>query len=367
MSLALLLETELAVDVAAGITTFGISASGQYVDRVQRIGVTHIPVPALTRAWNPRQDLRATHELATALRRLELDILHTHNPKTGILGRFLGRALRIPVVVNTCHGLWAQRGDRLLRRGAVLGLEAVAAQVSHAELYQNADDRHTLRWAVPARRAQVVGNGVNLDLFRRDPAAGRAMRERWGVGTDTLLVGGVGRRVAEKGITEFAAAAQVLNGRAEFVWIGPSDDEKADAIKSDLGSVRFVGAVEDMAAAYSALDVFVLPSYREGFSRSAMEAAACGTPMVLSDIRGCREIGIDGEQLLLTPPKDVEALVAAIRALLDDEALRTRFAVAAESRARHMFDQRAVAGTSLATYAAVANMRGLGWRCEGVG
>ena len=89
-----------------------------------------------------------------------------------------------------------------------------------------------------------------------------------------------------------------------------------------------------MPAVYSALDVFVLPSYREGFSRSAMEAAACGTAMVLSDIRGCREIGTHERELLLVPPRDEDALADAVDRLIVDDRLRGRLAAAARERAR---------------------------------
>jgi glycosyltransferase involved in cell wall biosynthesis len=119
-----------------------------------------------------------------------------------------------------------------------------------------------------------------------------------------------------------------------------------------------------MADVYNALDVFVLPSYREGFSRSAMEAAACGTAMVLSDIRGCREIGNDGEQVLLVPPRDADALTRAIDRLLTDRPLRARLGAAARKRAHAEFDQRRVAGASLEAYQAVALRKRLGWRPE---
>src|SRR4051812_45113132 len=103
MSLALLLRTELEVDIAAGHEVYGISAPGPYVDEVEALGVQHVAIEALTRAWDPRKDVVAARELAGILRRLELDVLHTHNPKTGVLGRILGRHARIPVIVNTCH------------------------------------------------------------------------------------------------------------------------------------------------------------------------------------------------------------------------------------------------------------------------
>jgi len=116
----------------------------------------------------------------------------------------------------------------------------------------------------------------------------------------------------------------------------------------------------DMPAICSALDVFALPSHREGFSRSAMEAAACGCALVLSAIRGCREIGRHDEHALFVPPRHPSALIAAIARLLTDPALRDRLGKAAPQRAHEAFDQRAIAGVSLDTYAAVGRrLRGV--------
>ena len=361
MSLALLLGTELAVDVAAGHEVFGISAPGPYVERVEALGVTHVSLPALTRSWSLRSDVAAARQLAGAVRRLELDVLHTHTPKAGVMGRVLGRLARVPVVVNTCHGLWVQEGDSRVKRTVVIGVEGVASRFSHAELFQNGNDRAALRWAVPDRKAQVVGNGVDLEYFRFDQEGRERLRAEWGVTADEVLIGGVGRRVAEKGIVELGAVARALAGRARFVWVGPADEDKPDALAADEAGVEFPGPRDDMPAVYSAFDVFVLPSHREGFSRSAMEAAACGRPMVLTDIRGCREIGRDGEHVLLVPVRDAVALGAAVARLLDDSALRERLGSAAAARAGDAFDQRAVAGISLATYRRVAERKGLAW------
>lgn len=365
MSLALLLETELRVDVEAGCETYGLSAPGPYVPRVEALGVTHIPLGSLTRAWKPRDDLRAVRELTKALRELRPDVLHVHNPKTGVMGRIVGRVLRVPVVVNTCHGLWASPSDRWQRKLLVYAAEVVAARFSHAELFQNATDLHTLRrWIDPAK-ATVVGNGTDLTRFSYDAQQRRRLREELGVADRTVLVGGVGRMVAEKGIAEYCAAAQSLRAchgdRVELVWVGPEDADKPDAWTSRGRSVRFLGVRDDMPAVYSALDVFVLPSYREGFSRSGMEAAACGRAMVLSDIRGCREIGDDGVHLLLSPPGDIDALTNAVDRLVVDAALRDRLGAAALDRAQTEFDQRRVAAVSLATYREVADRRGLDW------
>lgn len=360
MSLALLLGTELQVDVEAGHEVFGLSAPGRYVPQIEAIGVHHVALPALTRSWDLRRDVRAARQLWRILRELQLDVLHTHNPKTGVLGRVLGRAARVPVVVNTCHGIWAGPDDSWAKRSIVVGAEAFAAQFSHAELFQNALDRERLRWAVPDRKATVVGNGVDLERFRFDPDGRARIRAEWGVADDEVLVGGVGRRVAEKGILELAAAADAFTGRARFIWVGPDDGAKSDRVSGPLAGLDFVDERSDMPAVYSALDVFGLPSHREGFSRSAMEAAACGRAMVLTDIRGCREIGTHDREILLVPARDSGALTGAIQSLVEDPARRGRLGAAAAERARSAFDQRAIARRSLETYAAVARRQGRG-------
>jgi glycosyltransferase involved in cell wall biosynthesis len=365
MSLALLLGRELEIDVENGLETFGVSAPGPYVEHVTRLGVTHVPIPSLTRSWAPGSDLRAARDLAVALRRLDLDVLHTHNPKTGILGRVLGRALRIPVVVNTCHGIWASSIERRLGRAAVLAVEGMAARFSHFELYQNAEDCNALARWTRDDRTRVVGNGVDLSRFRSDEESRARVRLELGVGPSEVLVGGVGRVVGEKGVHEFAAAARALGERARFVWVGPSDPDKLDGDIGQLDGVQWLPARSDMPAVYSALDVFVLPSFREGFSRSSMEAAACGLPMVLSDIRGCREIGEHGTHLLLVPPGDADALTSAVARLIGDPAYRAELGQRAQSRAMTAFDQTDVVAASFAAYAEVAARRRLGWQVAG--
>ena len=356
MSLALLLATELRVDVEAGFDVVGMSAPGPYVEQVEALGVTHVPIHSFTRKWDLRKDAAAAVELYRTLRRVRPDVLHTHTPKAGVLGRVLGRMAGVPVVVDTCHGLWVREGDRPLKRAVVVGIEAAASAFAHYELYQNGPDRHALRRFVGPRRARVVGNGVDLDRFRFDPAGRAAVRAELGVAPDELLVGGVGRRVAEKGLQELAAAARALEGKARFVWVGPEDGESIAP-----PGLTFVAGRSDMPALYSALDVFVLPSYREGFSRSAMEAAACGRPMVLTDIRGCREVGDHERHLLLVPVADAPALTAAIDRLLSDAVLRDRLGRTAAERAAEAFDQRRVAQASIDTYRLVATRRRLGW------
>lgn len=143
----------------------------------------------------------------------------------------------------------------------------------------------------------------------------------------------------EKGISELAAAAEALAGASahrsvRFVWVGPPDPDKPDHVeRAAAEALTLVDARDDMPAVCSALDVFALPSWREGFSRSAMEAAACGVAMAVSDVRGCREISEDGVHLRLVPPGDAEAWTRVLGELVDDAEQR-RVLGAASSTAR---------------------------------
>ena len=307
ISLAILLRTELEEDVASGADVFAISGSDDFHADLVALGVEPIRIEGLTRRVSLRSDLKAAVDLYRTLRSLHLDVLHTHTPKAGVLGRIIGRLAHIPVVVNTCHGIKSTPEDPLWKKAAVYGAEGFATLFSHFELYQNEADRSALRWFVRGGRSQLVGNGVDLARASKfDPTARQRVRRELGIEPERVLIGGIGRKVEEKGIREFAGAARVV-GQAEFVWIGPDDPDKADAITADIDGVRFIDFQHDMVPWYSVLDVFVIPSYREGFSRSGMEAAACGRAIVASDIRGCRELGATGRELVLVPPRSVPA------------------------------------------------------------
>jgi glycosyltransferase involved in cell wall biosynthesis len=107
------------------------------------------------------------------------------------------------------------------------------------------------------------------------------------------------------------------------------------------------------------MDIFVLASHREGFPRSAMEAAAMGVPIVATDIRGCRQVVDHGVTGLLVPPGDVVALGSAVAQLAGDPQLRARMSVAARERAGRLFDQQRCVDTTLSVYQRLLHQRGI--------
>jgi glycosyltransferase involved in cell wall biosynthesis len=358
-SLWYLLRPQLRAVLADGGEAIGISAPGPWVERLERDGVRHVALPASTRGWDPRADVRAAIDLWRILRAERVDVLHTHNPKPGIYGRVVGRLAGVPVIVNTNHGLYFG-GGRPLRRAAVLALETLAARCSDAELVQNPEDLELLtRWRFNApRRTSLLGNGVDLGRFRPATDATERERARAALGADPgqIVVGTVGRLVAEKGHLELIEAARGLDERFVVVVIGPQDPDKADALTLDqrraatAAGVRFLGLRDDVDLLYRGMDVFVLASHREGYPRAAMEAAASGLPTVATDIRGCRQVVDDGVTGVLVPVGAPAALAAALAALGGDARRRAAMGAAATARARMLFDERRVVETVLASY-----------------
>lgn len=360
MSLDWLLRPQLEAFVDAGYDVVGMSAPGPHVDALEASGIRHHPIESLTRSMAPGRDALAMWELYRAFRSLKPTIVHTHNPKPGVFGRLAAKAAGVPVIVNTVHGLYALPEDRLAKKAVVYGLERIAASCSDAELLQNPEDLPVLRrLGIPHERLTVLGNGIDLRRFDPDTTgdARERIRRELGVGDRTTVIGVVGRLVWEKGYREvFEAAARLQNEDCVFVVVGPAEPDKAGAVDADAiaaaerTGVRFVGERRDMTDLYAAFDVYTLASYREGFPRSAMEAAAMGLPVVASDIRGCRQVVADGETGALFPARDAAALTTALTRLVVDRPLRVRQGVAARVRAMDHFDDRDVIATTLRTY-----------------
>lgn len=369
MSLELLLGPQLEAFVGAGYRVAGASAAGPYVEALSARGVEHLPLRHATRSQAITRDVRALAELTALFRRLRPTLVHTHNPKPGIYGRLAARAARVPVVVNTVHGLYAIPEDPLPRRTAVYALERTAAACSDLELVQNEEDLAVLRrLRVPPSRLELLGNGIDLARFdprRHDPASATRARRELGAEADDVVIGAVGRLVAEKGYRELFEALQALPPRARVAVIGFDEPGKKDGISPQevadaaAAGVRFLGGRSDVDWLYSGMDIFVLASHREGMPRAAMEAAAMGLPVVATDVRGCRQVVEHGVTGLLIPPRDPAALANAVATLVADPALRAQMGRAGRERALRRFDQQRCIDITLAGYERLLRQRGM--------
>ncbi len=374
ISLDWLLGPQLEAFSRAGYDVVTASAPGNHVEAVTARGIPHYPLPAFTRSVDFGSDIEAIKQLKSLLDEVEPDIVHTHNPKPGVLGRIVSRWSRVPVVVNTVHGLYAQPTDSFLRRAAVYGAERFAAAHSHAELIQSREDLEVLRsLGVDDGRLHLLGNGIDLHEFSPSPSRARqarCLRIQLDIPMATPVVGMVGRLVWEKGYGEFFAAIEILRERlgsneVEFVVVGPSEsgagavDETTCKQMADDYGVHFLGERQDVSTVLSMFDIFALPSHREGFPRAAMEASAMGVPVVATDIRGCREVVDHGETGLLVAPRKPHHLALSIERLLQSFELRSRLGRTARTKALADFDQQLVINKTLEVYRDLLERRGL--------
>jgi glycosyltransferase involved in cell wall biosynthesis len=362
MTLSLLLGNQLRAFVAAGYEVIALSAPGRYVADLDSWGIEHRSLRNATREFSPSSDVRLVFELRRLFAELQPDIVHTHTPKPGYFGRLAARTSRVPVIVHTVHGIFASPESRWAKKAVVYTLDRIASSFSDIELLVSPEDLPVLRrLGVPEKKLRLLGGGVDLDRF--DPShfdQGRiaAVRAELAVGSDDIVCGAVGRLVWEKGYRHvFDAAARLSREmpQVKFVIVGPAADRDAipraelDRVAA-LGNVRFLGLRDDVEQLYAAMDHYVLASFREGFPRSAMEAAAMGLPLVLTDIRGCRQMVDEGVNGVLVPVRDSRALADAIGALARDRSLRERMGQASIAKARREFDERRVIDTTLEVY-----------------
>jgi glycosyltransferase involved in cell wall biosynthesis len=332
-----------------------------------RIGVDYRHYP-LSRGINPFADLRSLTSLFLLFRALRPQIVHTYDTKPSALGRLAAFLARVPVIAGTLPGMGSLYADNRLRtrlsRGPYQLTQKLACRLSDVTILQNVEDRNDLvaRGVVaPATTLIIAGSGVDTARFQPGIAPEAASRARGSLGLESTgaVVTMLSRVIRSKGVLEFAEAARRIHPalpEAQFLLVGPIDAASRDRLTSaELASVRASvlcdGRRPDVASVLGVTDVFVLPSfYMEGVPRALLEAAACGLAIVTTNVRGCRDVIVDGVSGILVPPRDVEALRAAIVSLLQDPEKRARFGQEARRRAVSEFDILKVAARTRDLY-----------------
>jgi len=340
---------------AAGFLVHTASIDGPLGRRIQEDGFPWTPLP-LTREMAPLSDWRALRFIERFCRQRGFLIVHTHTPKGNVIGQWAARRAGVPIVLQTLHGFYFHERMPWFARRKWIWIERFSARHSSHILCQNPEDVETAVREGIATPAQLtcLGNGIDIEHFHPagpgDPRRAR-VRQELRIPAEDLVVGLVGRFVAEKGFPEFLAAAEriALRGGVHFLAIGHrlASERAGETWSPPLsGSLKDRLTVlhdrDDMADLYAAMDLHVLPSHREGFPRALMEGAATGLPQVATNIRGCRQTIEDGQTGFLVEVGDTGALAGRIERLLSDPALRASFGRATRAKALAEFDQRRV-------------------------
>ena len=304
----------------------------------------------------PHDLVRILGEIRALYRRLKPDLVHHVGVQPVIIGALASIGLPI-VKLHAMAGLgfaFTSRTPRARATGFAMRLlmRALLNRPRNAVLVQNPDDRAAvMALGIDAGRIYLIpGSGVDTEKLTPMP-------EPAGV----ITVGYIGRLLADKGIRALVDAYKILAARGRvirFVLAGEPDPANPASIPpaeieswKAIAGLDVLGHVDDIREVWAMSHIAVLPSRREGLPKSLLEAAACGRPIVATDVPGCREIARQDVNALLVPADDATALADAIDRLAGDADLRHRFGAAGRAMVEAEFSEHHIGAEIVALYA----------------
>jgi glycosyltransferase involved in cell wall biosynthesis len=322
-----------------------------------RVTLHEIP---MERNPSPLKDLRAIAAWIRLLRKIGPQVVIVGTPKAALLGILSSRVLGTRDRVYLVRGLRLEGQKGIAAHiGALMERVTCLASTNVLCNSKSLEKMMVLRHFVPPKKVQVLGygssNGVGVDKFHPPSKNQRnAARREFGIDEDTLVVGFAGRLTLDKGLEEILAAIAIVQvGQPDVRLLIAGDWDSGElppeVIRSVVGDSRvvFAGRVEDMVIFFHALDVFCLPSYREGMPNVNLEAASCGLPVVTTTATGCIDSVVSGLTGLTVAPRDYKALAESLLILLSDSDKRTALGLNGRSWVIQEFRQEDVWGKQL--------------------
>jgi glycosyltransferase involved in cell wall biosynthesis len=334
-----------------------VSPPGPYTSVFDEQKFRWLPWDVGRQSLAPWQEIPAIIALSRIYRKEQPDLIHHHTIKPVLYGSIVGRALRLNNIVNSITGrgyvfLSRSRKATIMRLGATSLYHLAFGNPNYLAIFENQDDRQYFidKGFVSADNAcWVAGLGVDVERFKPSiespgiPVVLHSSRMLW-----------------DKGVGVLVEAARLLHQRSQvrIVLVGESDPGNPGSIETDQlqawaqeGLIEWWGWQHDMSSVYQKCHIVTLPSmYGEGVPLALMEAAACGKPIVTTDMPGCREIALHGYNGLVVPPNDPSALADAIHTLIIDPELRGRMGANGRQLVLEKFTVEQVNAATLAVY-----------------
>ena len=308
--------------VNLGYEVVAVAPADQYVLKLELLGCRFMNLEMDNQGTNPIRDLLLLWRYLRLLKVEKPDLCLFYTVKPNVFGSLASSIYGTPYI-NNVTGLGAVfiGGGRL--KCVVSTLYKIAFKNSSKVFFQNKDDLNLFREKrlISHQSTDVLpGSGINLNYFSpKENAAGSFISS-----TFTFLL--IARMMKDKGVIEYVNAAQLLKEsgvKAEFCLLGFLDIQNPAAISTEqmqawtaLGFVKYLGASDDVRVHIAQADCVVLPSYREGVPRSLLEAAAMAKPIVTTNVVGCKEVVVDGENGMLCEAKNSIDLASKMKKML---------------------------------------------------
>lgn len=352
----------------AGFRVTLVSSPGELLTRTAACeGVDSIAIP-IERCISPFKDLLALARLWWMLRRLKPDVTEFSTPKAGLLGSLAARLAGVPARVYMLRGLKLERSNGLKHR-VLRAAERLAAASAHSVLC-NSDSLRAEAQALgvaPEKKLRLLGNGSSngVDVDRFSPGKS-SVREQLGIDPEAPVIGFVGRLTRDKGLPELIEAFDTILNAEPFAhlllvgWFDAAEDALSTKLRARIlhhPRIHCTGFVPDTAPYYRAMDMMVLPTWREGFPNAVLEAAATGLPVITTECTGSRDSVVPEVTGLLIPPGYPVAISEAVLQLLRNPGRRLRMGAAARAWIIEHYVNERVLGLTVDFYKSLLRSR----------
>ncbi len=357
ISFKVLLKGQLRFMASNGFDVKGVSSEGEELREVRENEGIVMETINMSRKITPFQDLKSLWEMWNFLRKEKPQIVHTHTPKAGIIGMLAARLAGVPHRLHTVAGLPLMEATGIKRK--ILNFVEKLTYSSATRVYPNSKGLYDFILQnnfTQSNKLKIIANGssngINTTFF--SPAQVSeiekvALREKLNIQPDDFVFVFVGRIVSDKGINELIKAFSELQTAEnneltgiKLLLVGglesdldPLNPETLAEINQNKDIIS-AGFQQDVRPFFAISDALAFPSYREGFPNVVMQAGAMGLPSIVSDINGCNEIIVEGENGLIIPSKNVEKLKEKMLTLARDKNLYIKL----KENSRRMIENR---------------------------
>lgn len=319
------------------------------VKEVEMLNLTGWEQIDIERSISLGNDLKAVRQLASYFKKMKFDAVHSVTPKAGLVCALAGFLARVPIRIHIFTGqVWATRRGAM--RFMLKSIDRLIVKLNTHILVDGNSQKNFLvqQGVVSKTKAHVLGDGsisgVNMVRFNPSVETRIAVRKELGITDDKVVFVFMGRLNHDKGLYELLPAFNRLseNNKNTFLLLFGMDEENVAATFGQYNKLTnenflYYGATREPQRMLQAGDVFVLPTYREGFGSSVIEAACLGLPTITSDAYGVLDASMPGKTGLQCKVGDVESLYACMKELADDAEKRKAFGKAGRKRVQEKF------------------------------
>ncbi len=296
----------------------------------ERYGIKIHQIDFVRAPYHPG-NIKAYKQLKALAEKEQYDIIHCNTPIGGVLGRIIGKQLNVQKVIYQAHGFHFYKGAPKVNWIIYYPIEKLLSKYTDALITINKEDFEFAKAKMQLRGNGKVyyipGVGIDTDFYTVNGEINKELRKELGLSDNDFAVISVGRLEPNKNTETLIKAMSVLkNENVKLIVCGDGEQRGyLEKLSERLGtekSVTFLGTVSNLQEIYRAVDALASSSYREGLSRTVMEAMASGLPCVISKIRGNTDLIENGKGGFLCEPTDFKAYSEAITVLLQDASLR---------------------------------------------